>query len=176
MTADIGRREDAEAVIAAGVQHFGGVDVLVNNAGFGVLKPIDQTDPADMETTFAVNCHSIFHTTRAVWPVMTQQGGGVIVNVSSMASLDPFPGFSVYGACKAWVNIFSKATAGEGKPLGIRVYAVAPGAVETQMLRDVVPDLPTDQTLDPDDVAAAIEAVCDKRMRAASGQTICVRK
>ena len=174
--ADVGTRAGAEAIIAAGVQHFGRVDVLVNNAGFAVLRPIDQTDPADMETSFAINCHGVFHTTRAVWPVMTRQGGGVIVNLSSVASIDPFPGFSVYGACKAWVNIFSKATADEGKKLGIRVYAIAPGAVETQMLRGVLPDLAAEYVLDPADVAAAIEAVCDERMRTTAGQTIFVRK
>ena len=107
---------------------------------------------------------------------MRQQRSGVIVNISSVASVDPFPGFSIYGACKAWVNLFTKALAAEGKPLGIRAYAIAPGAVETSMLRSAFPDFPADHTLRPDDIAAAIEAVCDDRLAHSSGQTIFVRK
>jgi 3-oxoacyl-[acyl-carrier protein] reductase len=107
---------------------------------------------------------------------MKSQGGGVLVNVSSMASVDPFRGFSIYGASKAWVNLFTQAIAEEGRPLGIRAFAVAPGAVETQMLRANFPDIPRDRTLEPADVAAVILSLCDERMRHCSGQTIFVRK
>ena len=119
---------------------------------------------------------AIFHTTRAVWPLMKAQGGGVIINMSSMAAVDPFPGFAVYGASKAWVNLFSQATASEGKPHGIRVFSVAPGAVETGLMRASFPDFPADKTLAPDEVAAVILSLCEPALAPCSGQTLFVRK
>jgi len=176
VTADVAEPEQAEEIIAAAIERFDRVDVLVNNAGCAPLAPIDEFSTADFERVAAVNMAAIFHTTRAVWPVLKRQGGGVIVNVSSVASVDPFPGFAVYGASKAWVNLFTQATAAEGKPHGIRVFAVAPGAVETQMMRTAFPDFPADKTLTPDDVAGVIESLCEDRMARTSGQTMFVRK
>ena len=131
---------------------------------------------ADYERAVAVNVSAVFHATQAVWPIMQKQGGGTIVNVSSLASDDPFPGFAVYGACKAWVNLFTKATAAEGRPHNIRVYAVAPGAVETGMLRERFPDFPAEQSLAPEDVAGTIELLCDERGVHAAGSTLWLRK
>jgi 3-oxoacyl-[acyl-carrier protein] reductase len=162
-------------LIEEAVRRFGRVDVLVNNAGNAPLAPLDQLTTADFERALAVNVAAVFHTTQAVWPVLRRQGGGVIVNVSSLASVDPFPGFSVYGACKAWVNLFTKAAADEGRPLGIRVFSVAPGAVETRLLRGLFKDFPADQTLAPADVAALIGSLCEEPLRYASGQTLFIR-
>ena len=176
VTADVAERDHAWQLIAAAQERFGRVDVLVNNAGRAPLAPTDELDADEFDDVYAVNMAAVFHTTQAVWPLMKEQGGGVIVNISSVASVDPFPGFAVYGASKAWVNLFSQATAAEGKPYGIRVFAVAPGAVETQLLRSALPDLPEKYVLDPDAVASVIETVCDERMTHASGQTIFVRR
>ncbi len=176
VAADVSTRSGAESLIERAVQRFGRIDVLVNNAGTASLRPVDQTSDQDFDASIGANVASVFYLTRRVWPVMRQQRSGVIVNISSIAAFDPFPGFSVYGACKAWVNTFTLATAAEGKPLGIRVFAVAPGAVETQMLRSAFPDLPAEQTLAPDDVAAAIEGLCDERFAHSVGQTIVVRR
>jgi NAD(P)-dependent dehydrogenase (short-subunit alcohol dehydrogenase family) len=176
VAADVGHTDDARRIVRTALDRFGRVDVLVNNAGTGVLVPIDQMQVDDYERTMRVNVDAIFHTTQAVWSSMKRQGGGVIVNISSVASSDPFDGFAVYGASKAWVNVFSKACAAEGRPHKIRVYAVAPGAVETRLLREVAPGIPPEVTLDPDAVAAVIESVCDERMAYATGQTIFVKK
>ena len=175
VVADVGNAREARCIVDVAVQRFGRVDVLVNNAGVAPLAPVDKFDPAEFERVCRVNMAAVFHTTQAVWPTMRAQGGGVIVNISSLASVDPFPGFGVYGASKAWVNLFSQATATEGKAVGIRVFAIAPGAVETQMMRSVFPDFPKDQTLDPDDVAAVIVSVSDESMAYCTGQTIFVR-
>jgi 3-oxoacyl-[acyl-carrier protein] reductase len=163
-------------LIEEAVRRFGRVDVLVNNAGHAPLAPLEQLSPADFERAVAVNVSAVFHATQAVWPVMRRQKSGVIVNLSSLASVDPFPGFSVYGACKAWVNLFTKAAADEGRPLGIRVYAVAPGAVETRLLRGLFKDFPAEQTLAPAEVAALVGSLCEEPMRYVSGQTLFVRR
>jgi 3-oxoacyl-[acyl-carrier protein] reductase len=176
VTADVGEPEQACQIVTAAVERFGRIDVLVNNAGRAPLAKIDEIAADEFDSVTAVNIAAVFHTTRTAWPHMQKQGGGVIVNVSSLASVDPFPGFATYGASKAWVNLFTHAAAAEGRPFNIRVFAVAPGAVETQMMRSTFPDFPADQTLDPDHVAAVIESVCDERMAHASGQTVFVRK
>jgi 3-oxoacyl-[acyl-carrier protein] reductase len=173
---DLAEPDAPGRLIAETVGRFGRVDVLVNNAGHAPLAPLDQLSAADFERAVAVNVGAVFRATRAVWPVLLRQGGGVIVNLSSLASVDPFPGFSIYGACKAWVNLFTKAAADEGRPLKIRVYGVAPGAVETRMLRGLFKDFPAAQTLAPAEVAALVASLCEEPMRHASGQTLFVRK
>ncbi len=174
--ADVGSPEAAQRIVAAAWERFGAVNVLVNNAGVAPLSPTVDLTPDEFERVYRVNIAAVFHLTRAAWPLMLAQGGGVIVNISSRASDDPFPGFSVYGASKAWVNLFSRATADEGKPHNIRVFAVAPGAVETELMRGVFPDFPREHALDPDDVAAVIESLLDERMGSATGETIFVKK
>lgn len=176
ISADVSQPTDAERLIKDTQKRLGRLDVLVNNAGTAPLMSIEEMDTEAFERVFTLNNAAIFHLTKAAWPLMKAQGGGTIVNISSMASLDPFPKFAVYGASKAWVNVFTRAVASEGKPLGIRVYSVAPGAVETKMLRSVFPDLPAENTLDPDDVAAVIESVCDARMAHCTGETVFVKK
>lgn len=176
LAADVARGDDVRRAIQAAVQRFSRIDVLVNNAGVAALATVDKLDPAEFDRTYAVNMAAIFHATRAVWPLMKAQGGGVIINISSLAAVDPFPGFAVYGASKAWVNLFSQATADEGKPFGIRVFSVAPGAVETRLMRASFPDFPAAKTLDPEEVAAVIVSLCDPALAPCAGQTIFVRK
>ena len=165
-----------ERRIQAAVDTNGRIDVLINNAGIAANAKIEATAPETFEQMAAINMHAVFHACRAVWPVMRTQGGGTIINISSLAAFDPFPGFAAYGASKAWVNLFTKASADEGRPDNIRVFAIAPGAVETGMLRGPFPDFPSEQTLDPDDVAALIETLLNPRCAHASGSTIPVRK
>lgn len=173
---DVAEPNAPARLVDAAVKHFGRLDVLVNNAGAAPMGPLDQLAEADFEEAVAVNVAAIFRTTRAAWPVMKRQGGGVLVNISSLASVDPFPGFSVYGACKAWVNLFTRAAADEGRPHGIRVFSLALGAVETRLLRGLFADFPAEQALSPEEVARLVAALCDEPMRHASGQTLFVRK
>ncbi len=173
---DVCATEEIDELIESTVGRFGRVDVLVNNAGVAPLSRIDDLEPALFEAIISVNVTAVYYGCRAVWPVMRKQGDGVIVNISSVASTDAFPGFSAYGASKAWVNAWTRALAEEGRPLGIRVFAVAPGAVETRMLRNAFPDFPADQTLQPADVADVVCALAQPACRYATGQTVFIRK
>jgi NAD(P)-dependent dehydrogenase (short-subunit alcohol dehydrogenase family) len=173
---DVSRPDDVQQLVAAARARFGRIDVLVNNAGCAPLARIEGIPLRDFDEALALNMAAVFHTTRAVWPHMREQGGGVIVNVSSVASVDPFPGFAVYGASKAWVNLFSQAAAAESKPDGIRVFSVAPGAVETPLLRTTFPDLPAEKTLAASDVANVIYQLCEESFAPCSGQTFFVRR
>jgi NAD(P)-dependent dehydrogenase (short-subunit alcohol dehydrogenase family) len=175
VAADVGTEEGAARVIDAARRRFGRIDVLVNNAGLATLLTTAEAATRDYRALLAANVDSAFLMTHHAWPLLAASHGAVI-SVSSMASADPFPGLGLYGACKAWVNLFTKAIAGEGRPVGIRAFAVAPGAVETDMLRGAFPDFPAGAALDPDDVAQVIESLADSRMKAASGATIFVQK
>lgn len=174
--ADVALREDMDAVIDHAVHAFGRVDVLVNCAGVAPLGNIDELEPEVFETILDVNISGVYHACRAVWGVMSRQNEGCIVNVSSVAAFDPFPGFAAYGASKAWVNAWTRGLAEEGRKLNIRVFALAPGAVNTKMLRDAFPDFPDDQMLDPAEVADMIFTLADPACRHATGQTIVFRK
>lgn len=176
LAVDVGSEAGARELIEVARRRFERVDVLVNNAGYAPRAELERFTTQEFEQAIAVNVAAVFLTTRAVWPLLKAQGAGTIVNVSSLASVEPFPGFSVYGACKAWVNLFTQATAAEGRPLGIRVFAVAPGAVETAMLRENFPQFPRERTLEPYEVAAVIEQVCSAPLACASGQTIIIRR
>lgn len=177
VVADVAKPDDVERLVEVVQERFGRIDVLVNNAGVAPVAPIADMEPHVFERIIAVNIRAVYLCSRAVWQIMADGDGGTIVNISSMAAFDPFPGFAAYGAAKAFVNAYTKALAEEGKPVGIRVYAVAPGAVETDMLRRAFPEFPAEKTLQADDVAAMIENLLGPACRhVASGQTIIVSR
>ncbi|XAL99249.1 SDR family NAD(P)-dependent oxidoreductase [Phycisphaeraceae bacterium D3-23] len=170
---DITDAASVRALVDAAVEAYGRIDALANVAGYAPLQPIDQVEDATLADCTAINFHGVVHTIRACWPTFKQQKHGVIVNVSSMASIDPFPGFNIYGATKAAVNLLTKATADEGHPVGIKAYSIAPGAIETQMLRAMFDEkmLPKDKTLSPEQVAEAIADCITGETTMASGET-----
>ncbi len=176
VTVDVSTYAGACRAVQGAVAAFGRVDVLVNNAGCAPLYRMEDYDVAAFDRMMAVNCHAVFYLTRAVWPLFQKQGGGRIVNISSMAATDPFPGFQAYGAAKAWVNLFTRALADEGREHGISVFGVAPGAVDTTMLRQHFPDFPTEQCLSPEQVADAVAWILEPAAGIASGSVVCVRR
>lgn len=173
---DVANEDEVDALIRTSVDRLGRVDVLVNCAGMAPVAPMESLDSRLFHAVMAVNVTAVYLATRAVWPIMSRWNSGVIVNISSVASIDPFPGFAAYGAAKTWVNAWTKATADEGRALGIRVFAIAPGAVETRMLRDSFPNFPAEQCLQPRDVAEMVRLVTDPACQYSSGQTILVRR
>ena len=119
-----------------------------------------------------------FYLCRAVWKIFTGQGGGVIVNISSQAARDPFPGFAAYGAAKAGINLLGLSAAREGASSGIRVHTIAPGAVETSMLRSLLSaeQYPREKVLEPEDVAKVIGQCVRGDLRYTSGEVIYLQK
>lgn len=153
---DLAEPGAAEVLASTAIEKLGRVDVLVNNAAVAPLAMLDEISNEVFEQTIEVNVKSIFYLTQAIWRHMKSQCRGVVVNISSLAAIDPFPGFSLYGSTKAWVDLMTTALASEGAEHGIRVYSVRPGAVETDMLRGLFPDFPADQCVSPEDIANKI--------------------
>lgn len=124
-----------EAQIAAAVGQVmaesGKIDILINNAGFGISGAVEFTDTTDVRRLFDVNFFGMVRMNHAVLPLMRQQGGGRIVNLSSVAAPVPIPFQTYYSAGKAAVNSYTMALSNEVKPFGITVCAVMPGDIKT---------------------------------------------
>ncbi len=181
MVADLEDVEQAKNLGQQVLDHFGRIDVLVNNAAVAPLAAMEDIGSETFEASIKVNIESVFYLTQLVWrhmkqraaePAPTDQGRGVIVNISSLAAVDPFPGFSLYGASKAWLDLMTQALAAEGKELGIRVCSIRPGAVETPLLRGLFPDFPADQCVAPEQVAELIWGCVSQPERFPSGSAI----
>jgi len=153
---DLNDPHEGRRFVDTAIEQFGRLDVLVNNAGCAPLAPFEEVDQQMFDLVMNVNLGSVFHVTQAAWKQMTKQGRGEIVNVSSMAAVDPFPGFSLYGSSKAWIDLLTVALAEEGAPKGIRVCSIRPGAVETPLLRGLFPGFPPEQCVTAEEVAQKI--------------------
>lgn len=131
---DVSTANDMNTLAARAVDEFGRLDIWVNNAGGSLVSaPLVELDPAEWDKTLAVNLSSVFYGVRAAVPHMTR--GGSIVNTSSMAGRDPFPGSGHYSAAKAGVNMLTKTLALELGPHNIRVNAILPGFVPTDTVK-----------------------------------------
>jgi 3-oxoacyl-[acyl-carrier protein] reductase len=162
--ADLHSSEEADRLIERVVADCGSIDVLVNNAGIIRDTLLFTMSDADLDEVFDVNLKAAFRMTRAAARQMMRRKRGVIVNISSAAASKPGRGQSNYVAAKAGLEGFTRAMAVELAAIGIRVYAVAPGVIDSEMTRQIR-DMAADQILDrillrrfgtPDDVAAAV--------------------
>src|SRR4051794_9413226 len=124
---DVTGRQEVEAAVAAALERFGRIDVLVNNAGYGHFGMFEESTPEEAERQFATNVFGLFDLTRAVLPAMRRQRAGHVVNISSVAGIRGGPGGSLYCASKHAVEGFSESLAHEVSPFGIRITLVEPG-------------------------------------------------
>jgi short-subunit dehydrogenase len=131
MACDVRHREDVDRAIGLTLHHFKRIDVWVNNAGHGLLDSVAQMDMAACREMFDTNFFGAVMAMQAVIPVMRQQGGGTIINVSSVAGHIPVPFHAAYSATKFALNAVGKAAGVELKKEGIHVLTVCPGYVRT---------------------------------------------
>jgi NAD(P)-dependent dehydrogenase (short-subunit alcohol dehydrogenase family) len=134
MAVDVRDRLAVESLITETSRRFGGVDVLVNNAGVGVFTDVaSMTDP-DWDSVLDTNLTGAFYCTRAAIPAMRKSGGGWIINIASLAGKNYFPGGAAYCASKAGLIAFSEAVMQEVRYDGIRVSVIMPGSVATDFI------------------------------------------
>jgi len=131
---DVTRGEDITRAVDAAVGHFGGVDVLINNAGRGLLGALEEISDAEARSLFDLNVFGLINVTRAVLPVMRAAGRGKIVNIGSRSGFEGEPGVSMYSASKFAVAGISEALAAEMAPFGIQSMVVEPGVLRTDFL------------------------------------------
>jgi NAD(P)-dependent dehydrogenase (short-subunit alcohol dehydrogenase family) len=131
MPLDVTRRAQIDAVVVEAKRRFGRIDALVNNAGYGYLAAIEEGEDEAVRALFEANVFGLIDMTKAVLPIMREQRGGLIVNVSSIGGLTSFAATGYYHGTKYAVEGISESLAAEVKPLGIDVLIVEPGAFRT---------------------------------------------
>ena len=164
---DVGVEADAGRIARTIQDGLGPVDALVNNAGIAVFRPFLEQSLEEWDRTMATNVRSLFLMTREVLPGMLERGRGAVVNVASLAGKNGVKGATAYSASKHAVLGFSRSLMLEVRTLGVRVIAICPGSVDTELIRPQEdPDAPPRRILLPDDVAATILAALDLPERA----------
>ena len=138
---DVTRESDWQAAVETAVGKYGGLHILVNNAGILIRKSIEETTEEEWDRIMAVNVKGVFFGTKHSIPAMRNSGGGSIVNISSTAGLvGSLEGSPSYTATKGAVRLFTKTTAIQYAKDGIRCNSVHPGPIDTEMIRDTIAD------------------------------------
>ena len=131
---DVDRPGDAEAAVGAALERFGRIDVLINNAGYGILGAVEETPENELRALMETNFFGAAAVIKAGLPALRAQGSGAIVNISSLGGQLSFAGFSAYSASKFALEGLSEALAQEVAPFGIKVLIVEPGNFRTNLL------------------------------------------
>jgi NAD(P)-dependent dehydrogenase (short-subunit alcohol dehydrogenase family) len=132
---DVRRQDEVERAIDTVIGRFGGLDVLVNNAGIGIFRSVTEMTADEWHRVMETNLTGVFYCCRAALPHLRARGGGWIVNISSLSSTGPFADGSAYCASKAGLNAFTEALMQEVRQDGVRVACVLPGSVRTDFGR-----------------------------------------
>jgi 2-hydroxycyclohexanecarboxyl-CoA dehydrogenase len=185
LTCDVASRESVDAMVAAVCDRFGRIDVLVNNAGYDKVGPFVDSDPADWDRIIGINLYGVLHTSKAVLPIMVEQGGGRVVNLASDAGRVGSSGEAVYSAAKGGIIAFTKTTAREMARHQVAVNCVCPGPTDTALFASVTEDNPTlrdalikaiplRRLAQPADLANAVAFLASDEAAYITGQTLSV--
>lgn len=177
---DIKNFEDVKEWIARVKEDFGRIDILINNAGIVIDKPLMMMSREDWDQVIDTNLSGMFNAAKACIVTFMKQKSGDIVNISSVSGVIGLPGQTNYSASKGGVNAFTKALAKEVGRYGIRVNAVAPGFIETDILsqftdeqkKEIAGRVPLQRIGTPQDVANCVVFLLSQGARYMTGQVI----
>jgi glucose 1-dehydrogenase len=174
---DVADPEACERIVRETVGKLGRIDVLVNNAGVTSAKPALELTAEDFDRIFTIDVRGAFLLARAAALVMKENGGGAIVNITSVHEHIPRPGFALYAAGKAALGMLTRGLALELAGDGIRVNAVAPGAIATERNEEaeaLVREIPLGRAGEPGEVAALVSYLAGDEARYVSGASFLI--
>jgi NADP-dependent 3-hydroxy acid dehydrogenase YdfG len=131
---DVTDESQAKKAVDDGVKQFGRIDVLVNNAGYGLLGAVEESSAEDVENIYRTNVFGLLNVTRAVLPWMREQKAGHIINISSIGGYSSYPGWGIYSSTKFAVEAITESLHAELAPFGIHATVVEPGFFRTDFL------------------------------------------
>ena len=155
VTCDMRSHDDVRRLIERAVEEFDGLDILVNNAGVGIFAPIDELSPEEWHALIETNLNGVYYASHAAIPHMKQRGGGLIINIGSLAGKNPMPGGTAYNASKFGLLGFSEAMMLDVRHHGIRVSCVMPGSVSTHFNQHTPGDADA-WKIQPEDIARLV--------------------
>lgn len=153
---DMGDEDAAVALVRDVVTQFGRLDIVINNAGMGIFKPLVDTTTAEWDAIMRVNARGPFILCREAIPYLAQQTRSYIINISSVVGVKGYPNQAAYTASKHALMGMSKSLAKEVQKAGIRVHAICPGGVETHLVASARPDLDPSVLMQPEEIAEAV--------------------
>src|SRR5512139_106789 len=182
---DVTSRESVDAMVGQVMNQFGRIDVLVNNAGWDKAGPFVDSDPADWDRVIQINLYGVLNTSKAVLPIMAEQGHGSVVNLASDAGRVGSSGEAVYSAAKGGVIAFTKATAREMARHQVNANCVSPGPTDTALFASVGGDnpklrealtkaIPFRRLAQPSDLANMVAFFASDEANFITGQTVSV--
>jgi NAD(P)-dependent dehydrogenase (short-subunit alcohol dehydrogenase family) len=180
--ADVAKDADVEAMVKLTVDKFGKLDIAFNNAGVEWIGPLDQANEAEYRRVFDINVWGVLNSMRHEIPAMLKNGGGAIVNTSSIAGHVGSPEVSIYIASKHAVEGLTKSLALEFAKQNIRINAVAPGPIGTDMwdrfagdsVEQIVSTVPTGRVGDSEEIAAAVLYLASEAAKFTIGTSLVV--
>lgn len=163
---DVRDEEQVRNLLASCGSRFGGMDILINNAGVGYMeKTVEETTSDEFRQTLETNLFGVFYACRHAIPLMKERGGGYIINISSLAGQNAHPGMAAYNASKFGLNGFSEALMQEVRHDNIKVSYICPGSVNTYF-GDDTPGPDKDWQLQPQDIADVVSGLLTMDERA----------
>ena len=157
---DVSMEQQVEATVKGAIEHFGSLDIVVNNAGVMIFKKLEEHTQEDWNRILSIDLMGAFYFTKHSF--LNMKRGGAIINISSIHALETTPMVTTYAAAKAAILSLTRSSAIEGKEKGIRVNAVLPGAIDTPMLwenpnlKDGLEQVSKDSVGKPEDIAGVV--------------------
>lgn len=163
LVGDLAQADEPEKIVRLAVESLGGIDILVNNAGFAIQKLMEDTLPAEWDRLLNVNARAPYFLCKYAIRYLKESDRASIINISSVVGRKGYPSQSAYGASKHALVGFTKAMAKEIQKYGIRVHLIAPGGVNTRLVKDVRPDLDIKELIEPTEIANLVYFLIENR-------------
>ena len=163
VVADLGQENAPGHIMEKTVSHFGQIDVLVNNAGMSHSGPLLETDMETWDKVHAVNARAPFFLSKAAIPYLKVSPNPVIINIGSVVGFKGYRDQAAYASSKHALTGFTKVLAKEVQKDGIKVHLISPGGVNTEMVREMRPDIDTEQLIQPEEIAEIVEFLVTRK-------------